>query len=299
MTSDDHREAGQIEYNDAERVVDTQAHTGEGPLWHPEEEQLYWVDIPAGRLYAYDPVTDENAVVYETNGAPIGGYTIEADGALALFTHGRIERFVPGTAGTEVVHEIDADTRFNDVIADPEGRVFAGTMPGPDALGELYRIDPDGSTRVVVDGLDIPNGMGFSRDRGTFYLTESEARAIYAFEYDRATGRISDRRTFRETPEGDGVPDGLTVDDEDHVWSARWNGDRVARYTPAGEPVEAVELPARKVASVTFGGPDAADLYCTTALTDGDREVEGDGAGALFRIPDVGGGVPEFRSRIA
>ena len=284
---------------DPVRVADTRAHTGEGPLWHPEEERLYWVDIPDGRLYAHDPATGANDLVYETDGDPLGGYTIEADGALLLFTHGTVERYVPGTDGTEAVLDVDAETRFNDVIADPEGRVFAGTMPSGDGLGDLYRIDPDGSTRVVVEGLDIPNGMGFSRGGETFYLTESEARSIYAFEYDRTTGSISNRRTFRETPENDGVPDGLTVDDEDHVWSARWNGGRVVRYTPAGDPVDSIELPARKVASVTFAGPDYDDLYLTTALTDADRDTEGEGAGALFRVPDVGGGVPEFRSRIA
>ncbi len=112
------------------RVADTRNHTGEGPLWHPTEERLYWVDIPAGQLFTFDPATDEYELTYETNGDPIGGYTIEADGSLLLFTYRTVERLVPGADETSVVAEIDADTRFNDVIADPEGRVFCGTMPG-------------------------------------------------------------------------------------------------------------------------------------------------------------------------
>ncbi|MWV40914.1 SMP-30/gluconolactonase/LRE family protein [Natrialba sp. INN-245] len=283
-----------------ERIADTRAHTGEGPLWHPDDRRLYWVDIPAGELYGYDPARDEYELVYETDGVPIGGYTIEEDGALLLFTHGTVSRLEPGDDIAQPVVEIDAETRFNDVIADPEGRVFCGTMPGDDELGDLYRLEPDGTATVVIESVDIPNGMGFSRNLETFYVTESEAHAVYAFDYDRETGALTNRRTFLETADGDGVPDGMTVDADDHVWSARWDGGRAVRYDPDGRDVDTIDLPARKVASVTFGGPTYEDLYLTTALTDGDRETEGDGAGAVFRVPDVGvSGVPEFRSRIA
>ncbi|MFU1783470.1 SMP-30/gluconolactonase/LRE family protein [Haloarcula japonica] len=283
-----------------ERIADTRAHTGEGPLWHPDEERLYWVDIPAGRLFQYDPATDEHAVAYETDGAPIGGYTIESDGALLLFTRRRVERLVPGESETHLVAEIDAKTRFNDVIADPDGRVFCGTMPGENHLGDLYRLDTDGSVSLVIENVDIPNGMGFSSGLETFYFTESEANRIFAFDYDRATGTISNKRTFIDRSADEGIPDGMTVDANDYVWSARWNGGKVVRYAPSGEVVTEFDLPARKVSSVTFGGPEYTDLYLTTALTDGDRATEGDGAGALFRIPDVGvSGIPEFRSDIA
>lgn len=282
------------------RVADTRNGTGEGPLWHPDEERLYWVDIPAGQLFGYNPSIDTHEVVYETDDRPIGGFTIEADGALLLFTRRTVERLTPGDNETATIVEIDADTRFNDVIADPEGRVFCGTMPGDEALGDLYQVDTDGTVTVVIEDVDIPNGMGFSRDLQTFYFTESEAHRIYAFEYDRNTGELSDRQTFCATPDDDGVPDGMTVDVDDHVWSARWNGGRVVRYAPDGDPVADVELPAKKVTSVTFGGPGYEDLYLTTALSGGDREREGDGAGALFRLQDVGiGGTPEFRSRIS
>lgn len=283
-----------------EKVVDTYNGTGEGPLWHPDQERLYWVDIPAGRLFEYNPSADTHEVAYETENQPIGGFTIEASGALLLFTERTVEKLVPGDDETTIIAEIDAKTRFNDVIADPEGRVFCGTMPGDEELGNLYRLDTDGTLTVIIEDVDIPNGMGFSQDLETFYFTESKAHRIYAFEYDRETGEISDRRTFCETPEGTVIPDGLTVDADDHVWSARWNGGKVVRYAPDGESVAEVELPARKVSSVTFGGPEYEELYLTTALLGGNRSTEGDGAGALFRLSDVDiGGTPQFRSQIA
>ncbi|WP_144926194.1 SMP-30/gluconolactonase/LRE family protein [Halorubrum salsamenti] len=283
-----------------ERIADTHSHTGEGPLWHPDRRRLYWVDIPAGRLWSYDPETDEHGIAYDAPSGPIGGLTLENDGALLLFTRRTVERFEPESGATTAVLEVDAQTRFNDVIADPEGRVFCGTMPGAETLGDLYRIDPDGRVTTVLEDLDIPNGMGFTGDRETFYVTESEAHRIYAFDYDRDTGDLTNQRTFRETAADDGIPDGMTVDASGHVWSARWNGGRVVRHAPTGEPVSEIEFPARKVSSVTFGGAGYETLYVTTALTDGDRSREGDGAGAVFRVTDLDTeGVPEFRSRIA
>lgn len=284
-----------------ERIADTRAGTGEGPLWHPEEAALFWVDIPAGVLYRYDPETGENSVAYETDDSPLGGFTIEDDGCLLLFEHGVVRRLRPGSTDADPVARVDSSTRFNDVIAGPEGRVFCGTMPGENALGDLYRIDPDGTVQVVIEGVDIPNGMGFTADEETFYFTESEANRIYAFDYDRASGDISAQRTFVETPADDGVPDGMTVDENGHIWSARWNGGRILRYDSTGTVRAEYELPARKVSSVTFGGPEYADLYVTTALDGGTRDAEGDGAGALFRVPGSeidAAGVPEFRSKI-
>ena len=287
-----------------ERVADTSCETGEGPLWHPDEDCLYWVDIPPGKLYRYDPSTDDHELAYETlDGSPLGGFTIGTDGALLLFGGGgRVVRWDPGSETvTTIVDGVagEADSRFNDVVADPEGRVFCGTMPTDDRLGTLYRFGTNRTVTSVVEGVDIPNGMGFSPDRTTFYFTESEARRIYAFDYDRAVGDISNRRTFVEVPEGNGVPDGLTVDTEGYVWSARWNGNRLVRYDPTGTVDRKIEFPARKVSSVTFGGEELRDLYVTTANVEG-RDAEGDGAGALFRVPDVGvTGREEFWSEIA
>lgn len=281
-----------------ERIADYRCHTGEGPLWHPDEERLYWVDIPNGRLFRYEPTEDDHEECHATD--VLGGFTIQDDGSLLLFEDGgRIERW-DGTGTTTVVDGIDGegDSRFNDVVADPRGRVFCGTMPTDDRPGRLYRLDTDGSVSRVLDEVGLPNGMGFTPDRRRFYVTDSGAERIDRFAYDEATGAIADPEPFLDLSDEAGVPDGMTVDAEGYVWSARWDGSCLVRYDPTGDEVARIEFPARKVSSVTFGGPDYADAYVTTALTDGSREEEGDGAGALFRFaPDVLG-VPEFRSRV-
>lgn len=281
-----------------ERVVDSTCTTGENPLWHPDEAVLYWCDIPNGDLYRFDPDTGTHAVVYDIDRA-IGGFTIQTDGSLLLFeSEGRVERWADGTV-ERVVESIpaEADSRFNDVIADPQGRVFGGTMPTADRLGRLYRIDTDGSPQVVHDGLDIPNGLAFTRDHETMYVTESDAHTIHRFDYDEATGHLTNREPFLETPEALGVPDGMTIDASGGVWSARWNGNALVRYTSDGTETERIEFPTRKVASVTFGGADYRDIYVTTAGGD-DRASEGEGAGALYRLRADVQGREEHRSAI-
>ena len=210
---------------DPRLIADYECVTGENPLWHPLEKRVYWTDIPTGRLFRYDPATGG----YE--GEPVGGFTVQPDGALLLFmARGAVMSWRDGDL-TTVIDEIPAEreSRFNDVIADPAGRVFCGTMPSPAGLGRLYRLDLDGSVAPVLDGVHCSNGMGLTADRKTIYHTDSGLRRAYAFDYDEATGDLGARRVLIETPEGAGVPDGMTVDANGDIWSARWDGATVNR----------------------------------------------------------------------
>jgi sugar lactone lactonase YvrE len=280
-----------------ELIADYQCITGEGPLWHSDEQRLYWVDIPQGRLFRYDPATHKHEQCHE--GEAVGGFTIQADGSLLLFlARGAIKVWRDGEL-ERVIDEIaeERESRFNDVIADPAGRVFCGTMPSGDVLGRLYRLDPDGTLTVLLPEVGCSNGMGFTPDRKAMYYTDSARREIYLFDYDLQQGTLSNRRLFVRTPEGEGVPDGMTVDAEGYVWSARWDGGCLVRYAPDGSEERRIRFPAKKVSSVTFGGPDYTDIYVTTAGGQ-NKADEGAGAGALFYLNLGIRGVPEFRSRI-
>lgn len=280
-----------------ELVADYACVTGEGPLWHPLERLVYWTDIPAGRMFRYNPATGWHEQFYE--GEVVGGFTIQADGALLLFgARGSVRVWRDGQL-TTLLDEIPAerDSRFNDVIADPVGRVFCGTMPTRDRLGRLYRLDLDGSVTSVLEGVDISNGLGFTPDRRGLYHTDSNARTITLFDYDQESGAIGNPRVFARHAGSAWVPDGMTVDADGNVWSARWDGGCLVRYAPDGTEDLRIDFPARKVSSAVFGGDDYRDLYVTTA--GGDRKAEeGPGAGALFRLRLGVQGVPEFPSRI-
>jgi len=278
-------------------AANTACHTGEGPLWHPENRVLYWVDIPKGELYQLDPSTGEHTLVYEDE--PIGGFTLQEDGDLLLFMNRCAVKCWDGEKATTVLEGIpgEEDTRFNDVIADPAGRVFCGTMSCEDHPGRLYRLDPDGSLTVVLEGVGTSNGMGFTPDGKRMYHTDSHTRKIILYDYDRETGDLSQGRLFLEVPEGEGVPDGMTVDAEGKVWSARWDGSCSIRYDEQGKELQRIEFPAKKVSCVTFGGKDYKEMYFTTAGGQ-DKKKEGEGAGALFSLRSEVQGVPEFRSRV-
>ncbi|MCP4544536.1 MAG: SMP-30/gluconolactonase/LRE family protein [Chloroflexi bacterium] len=281
-----------------ELIADYQCKIGEGPLWHPGEQRLYWVDIPTGRMFRYDPATGAHEQCYQ--GEVVGGFTTQVDGALLLFmAKGAIKIWREGELIT-VVDEIpdERESRFNDVIADPAGRVFCGTMPTESRPGRLYRLDTDGTLTQLLDGITCSNGLGFTPNRQQMYYTDSFKRKIYLFDYDQGSGDIRNQRVFVRTPEDGGFPDGMTVDAEGCIWSARWDGGCLVRYTPDGSEILRIPLPATKITSVTFGGADYADMYVTTAGGDNKAE-DGPGAGALFRL-DLGiQGVPEFPSKIA
>lgn len=285
-----------------ELIADYRCVTGESPIWHPDEERLYWLDIPKGRMFRYHPASGLHEEVYQ--GDVVGGLTIQSDGALLLFmARGAVKIWRDGEL-TTVIDQIpdERESRFNDVIADPAGRVFCGTMPTRERLGRLYRLDPDGTLTRLLDGIGCSNGMGFTLNRRGMYYTDTRKGEIYLFDYDQETGAIANQRVFVRVPKGagEGGPDGMTVDAEGYIWGARWGGACVVRYAPDGTEDRRIKFPAEKVSSVIFGGKDYTDLYVTTA--GGNNKLQdGAGAGALFRVrlaPEGIRGLPEFRSRI-
>lgn len=280
-----------------ELIADYACETGENPLWHPIERRLYWTDIPNGRLFRYDPASGHHEQCYQ--GRPVGGFTVQADGSLLLFMdRGTIALWRNG-ALTEVVPEIaeECASRFNDVIADPQGRVFCGTMSTDERNGRLYRLDLDGSLHLVLENIGCSNGMAFTLDRKGLYYTDSFAREIYLFDYNAKDGSLSNRRVFARFTEADGLPDGATLDARGRLWSALWGGSCIVRLHPDGSIEQRITLPARKVSSLIFGGESYSDLYMTTAGGN-TRQEDGPQAGALFRLQSQGQGLPEFFSRI-
>ncbi|MGC4108605.1 MAG: SMP-30/gluconolactonase/LRE family protein [Thermomicrobiales bacterium] len=283
-------------------LVDLPCKTGEGPIWDDRRNVLFWTDIPPGRIFRYDPATGANDLVYQ-HAHEVGGSTLQEDGSLLLFcSFGTILRLDPDTGDVSTVIEridAEADSRFNDVEAAPDGSVLCGTMPSQDHVGRLYRLFPDGSLTLLFDDIGLSNGIGFSPDRRTMYHSDTSTRRIYALDYNPETAEISNRRILIGDPAGEGYPDGMTVDAEGTLWSARWDGRALYAYTPEGASIGRVKFPARKVSSIAFGGPDFATAFITTAAASGRDEFEGVLAGSLFSV-DLGvKGVPPFRSNVA
>lgn|SRR6185369_1515609 len=279
-----------------EPVANYHCQVGENPLWDEREGRLYWADIDGGRLFRVDHQTGEHECFHQ-NPDKIGGFTFQDDGSLLLFEVNRIAMLGKDGKRRVLAEQIDSGmVRFNDVIADPEGRVFAGTIGKSDESGGLFRVDLDGSVETLWRGTGCANGMGFSPDLRQFYWTCSTTYLIYVADYERETGALRNRRVFHRAVREQGIPDGMAVDRLGRVWSARWDGSALLCLDARGEVLERVELPVSRVSSAAFGGPDLGTLYVTTA--GGTWEGSAPEEGTLYRFKVPVPGAVEFRSRI-
>jgi sugar lactone lactonase YvrE len=275
-----------------ECIADVAAILGEGPVWALSEAALYWVDIVGQKVFRWSaaegtrtwaPPRPISALAPRVGGGFVGA----GQGGFLTFDFGGDVALI-GTP--EPGHSTN---RFNDGKVDRAGRFWAGTMDRHEreASGALYRLDPDLSMACYDEGYRVTNGPAFSLDGRTMYHTDSAHQRIYAFDL-AADGAVSNRRVFAQFGEGDGYPDGMTVDAEDCLWVAFWDGWCVRRLSPAGERLAQLAVPAQRPTSVAFGGPNLDQLFITSARRDLTAEDLADQpqAGGLFRtVPGVAG----------
>lgn len=281
---------------EAELILDAKADLAEGPFWHPREAALYWVNIEAGEVHRFDPASGEDEVF--DVGQPVGAAAPRARGGLILALRDGFG-FLDGDSGAlEMAVAVEADqplTRMNDGKCDPSGRFWAGTMSSDLTPGaSLYCLKADLSVTKVLSDITISNGLGWPSDGRRMVYIDSMAHGIDAFDYHPEEPSLSNRRRLIDIPESRGLPDGMTLDADDHLWVAVWGSGTALRYTPAGQLTAVVELPARNVTSCAFGGPDLSDLYITTArLNLSDEQLRKEPhAGGLFRCRPRVKGLP-------
>jgi sugar lactone lactonase YvrE len=285
-----------------QHILACQNKLGEGPLWHPAEQNLYWVDIEQHQIHRFSPNTEKHTSTHFP--LPVTALGIRKSGGFITAT---AEGFGYWDGLSDQIDLfLDPEqhlphNRCNDAAVGPAGNFWAGTMcPGPQSSGpfpgSLYRLDHNESVRLIQPNLTIGNGLGWSPDGGRFYFTDTLRHTIYRYDFDPATGEAGSRQVFVHDPEQPGVPDGLTVDSQGFVWSARWGGSKIIRYDPDGLPEREITLPVECPTSCTFGGADLNQLYITSAWTDlsPTQRTDQPQAGDLFRIQfdDITGQLP-------
>lgn len=242
-------------------------HHGEGPVWDPQAQQFYWVDLMQGQFFIGDWETGR--VETHVVGQPLGVLALREQGGVVMalrdgfFTYDTHSRELKQVSPTEA--DVQA-TRFNDGAVDPKGRFWAATMTydGTEPVGNLYCLNEAGAVQRHEQNLMLPNGMGWSADRKTYFFADTERHVVYAYDYDLETGRLSHRRNFIEFgPEG--FPDGLTVDTNDHLWVAMWQEGKISHFDAQGKKVDDIELPVSHPTSCCFGGPEMQHLLITTS----------------------------------
>lgn len=285
----------------AELVLDAKARLGEGSIWHPGENKLYWVDIEGKLLHIYDPSTNTDRQL--SLGSRVGTVVpVKGAGALVALQSG-IHKIDTKTGQLTLIANPLPDTvnlRFNDGKCDPAGRFWVGTL----ALDSrrkgalLYRMDKDKSIHIMLDSVTISNGIVWTADKKTMYYNDTPTGTIQGFDYDDKTGAISNRRVVIRIPRGGGGPDGMTIDADGNLWVALWGSGTVGKYDPkTGELLQKVIVPAPNVSSCAFGGKDLDILYITTARAwvSEDRLKQFPLSGGLFSVkPGVKGVRTEF-----
>jgi sugar lactone lactonase YvrE len=250
-------------------VVDCRNVLGEGALWCPVEQRLWWIDISTPTLWSWQ--SRGGRVEHWPLPKPPGSFALrEAGGFLFAFRNGLATLDAPGGELRWLPGQALGDERFNDGKVDRSGRFWAGTLDRKlgSAIGRLYRVSPGFEVTAMDRGFTISNGIGWSPDDRTMYFTDTPSRRIYRYDFDAAAGRISNRRVFVEAAPGHGGPDGMTVDAQGFVWSAQFDRWCVNRYAPDGTLERSVRLPVQRPTTCMFGGPDLATLYVTSARMD-------------------------------
>jgi sugar lactone lactonase YvrE len=279
-------------------VAPTGDRCGEGVLWHPDEEAVYWTDINRFLIHRWNP-----------RDACVRTWFFDEPVTTVLLTE-RTETLVVVLGSGVILWEPGSDirseplfrlenwprVRLNDAGIDPRGSLWIGSMRnnvnadgsagavgGTD--GALYRIDPDGTARECLRGIGIANTIAWSPDQTQFYFADSLADSIDVFEFD--SGVLKNPRPFLKGF-GRGAPDGSAVDSEGYLWNCRYGGACIVRVAPSGAINRVVEMPTPNITNCVFGGDGLKTLYITTAAlgaSPGDRF-----AGGLFAMKtDVAG----------
>jgi sugar lactone lactonase YvrE len=285
-----------IEHPAVTRLIDIPLGLGENPLWDDRTGKLLFVDISAPALFRLDPET--RALERWEMPSTIGSFGLCADGrAIVALRQGvHFFDFASGTFEFVVHPEPDAPyNRLNDGKVGPDGRFWVGSMddtPDKQPRAALYRIDWDGTAIRMVDGLVVSNGLAWSPDGRTMFHSDSRGKFVAAYDYDLATGDISNRRVLASPQEEDGRPDGGATDAGGRYWSAGVSAGCLNCYAPDGTIERKLVLPMPAPTMPCFGGPDLRTLYVTSLTTDRTGEKV---AGTLVGLDAGVAGTPVAR----
>ncbi|MFD1019653.1 SMP-30/gluconolactonase/LRE family protein [Thalassobacillus hwangdonensis] len=273
-----------------ELLFDTKCKLGEGPIWDHTRNLFYWVDILDQKLYRYG--ARDNKVEVVAFDRAIGCVVPRESGGVVVALQDGFHFYDWELGRLEPITDPEShlqDNRFNDGKCDPAGRFWAGTTDsvGVDGHGALYMLDTSLKVSKKIKNVGTSNGLVWSPDATAMYFIDTPTRQVVRYTYELESGMISDPEVGVEFPEGSGLPDGMTIDEEGMLWIAHWGGHGVSRWDPtSGKQLDFIQVPAVNVTSCTFGGAEMNELYITTARTrTSEAELEQyPHAGGVFRV---------------
>lgn len=289
----------------AELIFDGKHSTGESPVWVPEEQALYWVDIPAKRIWNWVALTaaTRSWLLPEMAGciAHVGGQQWIAGMETGVYSVTLNADDSVNTARIAKADHASINMRFNDGRCDRQGRFLAGTlfmdMAAARDVGAVSTFAANGEHRVLLDRMIVPNGMAFSPDGATMYLSDSHPslQAIWAFDYDTTTGTPSNQRVFVDMNAHPGRPDGAAVDADGCYWICGNDAGLIHRFTPQGRLDRSLAVPVKKPAMCAFGGVNLDTLFVTSIRPGGVDLSDQPLAGGVFALHPGVRGIPESK----
>lgn len=284
------------------RIIEPSCNLGEGPLWHPERERLYWFDIPLGRLHVCNHLGGQHHQWDFGEPASAAGW-IDRE-TLLVATASGLQRFDIATGKWTTVIDLESDnpvTRSNDGRIGPDGSFWIGTMAldGSAREGAFYRYH-NGHMDCLASQISIPNATCFSPDGTTAYLADTRKQIIWNWPLNENGHPVGERQIHINLREQDINPDGAVCDSEGYLWNAQWGAWRIARYAPDGSLDRVIELPVSQPTCPAFGGPDLKTLFITSAkegLDDKDLDKQPD-AGKIMAVDLDVAGLPENRAQV-
>ncbi|MBB3124287.1 sugar lactone lactonase YvrE [Mesoflavibacter sabulilitoris] len=273
---------------------------GEGAIWNYKTEELYWVDIEGQTLNIYNPKTKNNNVIKTPS--KIGTVVPYTKQQAVIALEDGIYQVNLDNGKLNQISNIEAsmtENRFNDGKCDPQGNFWVGSMHLKESSpkASLYKVAPNGTTTKMIDSVTISNGIVWSKDAKTMYYIDTPTKTIKSYNYDIKTSTISNEKVAVNVPESLGYPDGMTIDQNDMLWVALWNGNAVAQFNPkTGQLISKIEVPAHNVTSCAFGGKNLDVLYITTSTKDMTNEEREKYplAGSIFKYKPEAKGRPAF-----
>jgi sugar lactone lactonase YvrE len=276
---------------------------GESPFWHPQEQRLYWVDIPGRRLRRM-AVTATLLQAHAVEDWPLqeepGCFAPAQKGGWVMALRSGVYRAHRWGGELSLLAAAPYDTRklrFNDGKCDPAGNFWSGTMyePRDQAAGVLYALQADDALQAKADAVTVANGLAWSPNAKTIYWSDTGAHCIRAWDFDVATQKMTNERVFAQFPAKPtdwtygsdvarsyaGRPDGAAVDADGFYYSAMYEGHRLAKFAPDGRCVAFIETPVQCPTMPCFGGEDLRTLFITTS-------AHGRSAAELQALPNSG-----------
>ena len=281
------------EYTEPRVVIRARSEVGEGPVFDHRTGRLVWVDITRGGLFETDLANgDQRSTTLDTMlGAAVPrqdapGFAVAASDGYGFVVDGELNIVAPDFTSP--------DLRSNDAKCDSRGRLWAGMnhMEFAPGQGALRVWDGGPTSRVVHEGLTLPNGLGWNAADTELYLVDSMTRQLLVAPFDADSGELGAFEVLRTFTEADGLPDGLAVDVDGGIWIAMWGGAQVLRVDRRGDVIGRVAMPCAQPSSCAFGADGTLYITSATSDLDADQLAAQPDAGSVFAVATDTRGVP-------